>query len=219
MPKRTGDFDAWLFNELTNPRVAASYVNAAIEEDPDLLPVVLRDVAKAHRMAKVAEEANLARESVYDMLSDAGNPTLESLNGILKAVGLKIQVAPEVVESTPEACLSLSTGNSGVFGKPPDASEILGKAADIGVGVSSIGQFLILEQQPGTDVFTLSARNTFLAQSTTLNKQLAEEKILWNPAQLQQIGLKNRLTTEGSLTGSFFQGMPTTLSSNQQVGT
>lgn len=95
MPKRTGDFDAWLLGELTDPSVAASYINAAISEAPDLLPVVLREVATAHSMRRVAEKANVARESLYTILSKGGNPTLENLNGILRAVGLKIQVTPD----------------------------------------------------------------------------------------------------------------------------
>jgi probable addiction module antidote protein len=100
MPKRTGDFDAWLLNELTDPQLAASYVNAAISEDPDLLPVVLREVAKAHKMSKVAKEAGVARESLYPILSESGNPTLNNLNGILKAVGLRITVVPDSEESS-----------------------------------------------------------------------------------------------------------------------
>jgi probable addiction module antidote protein len=100
MPKRTGDFDAWLLNELTDPQLAAEYVNAAIREDPDLLPVVLREVAKAHTMKKVAEEAGVARESLYTSLSEVGNPTLTNLNGILKAVGLKIEVVPDSEKSS-----------------------------------------------------------------------------------------------------------------------
>jgi probable addiction module antidote protein len=95
MPKRTGDFDAWLLNELADPQLAANYVNTAIREDPDLLPVVLREVAKAHTMKKVAEYAGVARESLYTSLSEVGNPTLTNLNGILKAVGLKIEIVPD----------------------------------------------------------------------------------------------------------------------------
>jgi probable addiction module antidote protein len=89
--------------ELTDPQLAAEYVNAAILEDPDLLPVVLREVAKAHTMKRVAEQAGLARESLYTSLSEAGNPTLTNLNGILKAVGLKIEIVPDSVKpSVPE---------------------------------------------------------------------------------------------------------------------
>lgn len=103
MPKRTGDFDAWLLGELTDPQVAASYVNAAICKDPDLLPAVLREIAKAYTMKRVAKDAGVARESLYTILSEAGNPTLTSLNAVLKAVGLRLAVVPESAESNTEA--------------------------------------------------------------------------------------------------------------------
>jgi probable addiction module antidote protein len=102
MPKRTGDFNAWLLNELTDPEIAASYVSAAIREDQDVLPVVLREVAKAYTMKRVAEEAGIARESLYTCLSETGNPTLLNLNRILKAVGLKFDVIPDHVKPSGE---------------------------------------------------------------------------------------------------------------------
>jgi transcriptional regulator with XRE-family HTH domain len=43
-------------------------------------------------MAKVAEEAGIAREALYRSLSEEGNPRLETLTGILKALGLRIIV-------------------------------------------------------------------------------------------------------------------------------
>jgi len=110
MPKRTGDYDAWLLDELADPRVAASYVNAAICEDPDMLKVALRNVAKAHTMKKVAEEAGVARESLYTILSESGNPTLTNLNAVLKAVGLRIAVVLDSEESIVETQPSEPSG-------------------------------------------------------------------------------------------------------------
>jgi probable addiction module antidote protein len=100
MPKRTGDFDDWLLHELTDPEVAASYINTALSEDPDLLPVVLGEVAKAYTMKKVAKDAGVARESLYTILSAYGNPTLSNLIAVLKAVRLKIAVVPNSPDSS-----------------------------------------------------------------------------------------------------------------------
>jgi probable addiction module antidote protein len=140
MPKRTGDFDAWLMKELTDPQLAAEYVNAAILEDPDLLPVVLREVAKAHTMKRVAEEAGVARESLYTSLSEAGNPTLTNLNGILKAVGLKIKVAPESEESSAQQTVSELVVESRLHidSSVRKAIERLTKTGNISVGISQI---------------------------------------------------------------------------------
>jgi len=110
MPKRTGDFDEWLLHELTDPEIAASYINTAMADDPDLLPVVLREVARAYTMKKVAKDAGVARESLYTILSACGNPTLSNLTAVLKAVRLKIAVVPDsrdlgARESAPEHSL------------------------------------------------------------------------------------------------------------------
>jgi probable addiction module antidote protein len=99
MPKRTGEYDRWMVGQLTDPRLAASYINAAMAEDASMLKVALRNVAKAHTMKKVAKKAGVARERLYASLSATGNPTLANLIAILNAVGLAVQV----VANTPEA--------------------------------------------------------------------------------------------------------------------
>ncbi len=106
MPKRTGDYDSWMLGELTDPRLAASYINAAMSEDPSLLKVALGNVAKAHSMKKIAKEVGVARESLYTSLSECGNPTLSNLIAILKAVGLAMEVVARVPETQNNASIS-----------------------------------------------------------------------------------------------------------------
>jgi len=67
------------------PQFAVEYLKAAMEEtdDPEVLLIALRHVAKA---------AGLERESLYQALSEHGNPRLSTLLGIMKAVGLKLTV-------------------------------------------------------------------------------------------------------------------------------
>jgi probable addiction module antidote protein len=79
------------------PQFAAEYLKAAMEEtdDPEVLLVALRHVAIARGgVAKVAKAAGLERESLYQALSEHGNPRLSTLLGIMKAVGLKLTVEP-----------------------------------------------------------------------------------------------------------------------------
>ncbi len=95
MPKRTTSFRDELLADLADPQEAASYLNAAMEDSEEMFLVALRDVAEAKQMAKVAEGAGVARESVYRMLTAKGNPTYTSLLGILHAVGLKMAIAVE----------------------------------------------------------------------------------------------------------------------------
>src|SRR5207249_7570330 len=101
MPKRTSSFRDDLLADLADPREAASYLNAAMEDSEEMFLVALRDVAEAKQMAKVAEGAGVARESVYRMLTAKGNPTYTSLLGILHAVGLKMAITVEAVTSAP----------------------------------------------------------------------------------------------------------------------
>lgn len=151
MPKRTGDFDAWMLGELTDPQLAASYVNAAISEDPNTLKVALRNVAKAYTMKKVAEEVGVARESLYTSLSEAGNPTLANLNGILKAVGLKIAVTPDSEKSNKQepTPVLVVADRLPIDSGERKAIDGLTRAAKISVTIPRIDRFLGGEPQPG----------------------------------------------------------------------
>src|SRR5260370_31081393 len=94
MPKRTVNFKEQLLEDLANPNEAALYLNAAAEESEEMLLVALRDVAEAKQMAQVAEKAGVAREALYRMLSKYGNPTYNSLRGVLNALRSLMCFAP-----------------------------------------------------------------------------------------------------------------------------
>lgn len=90
---KTRPYREVLLANLTNPIEAEGYLNAVLEEYPEGFLKALRNVAQARQMAKVAQEAGLQRESLYRVLAEDGNPTLETLTAVLKAVGLKISIA------------------------------------------------------------------------------------------------------------------------------
>lgn len=94
MPKRTTDFREDLLADLTDPREAAHYLNAALMDSNEMLLVALRDVAEARQMSAVADEAGVAREALYRMLSRNGYPTYASLLGVLRSLSLGIQIVP-----------------------------------------------------------------------------------------------------------------------------
>lgn len=99
MNKSSRPYRPELLNALKDPEEAAEYLNAALEEDSnELFLLALRNVAEAHGMKRLAEDAQLNRESMYRMLSAQGNPQFASLCAILKPLGLKlsIQVKPAV---------------------------------------------------------------------------------------------------------------------------
>jgi probable addiction module antidote protein len=99
MPKRVTDYRKTLLDGLSDPLEAAHYLEAALEDSDEMFLVALRDVAEARQMAKVAEHAGVAREALYRMLREKGNPTYKSLASILEAVGLRLSVTP--IESNP----------------------------------------------------------------------------------------------------------------------
>jgi probable addiction module antidote protein len=83
-----------LINSLRDPHEAIAYLRAALDETdaPEVFLVALRNVAEARGMSKLAREAHLNREHLYDLLSKNGNPELSSLYAILSALGYKLSV-------------------------------------------------------------------------------------------------------------------------------
>ena len=98
MPKRTKPYREAKLARLSDPVESASCLNAAIEESEEDFPAALRDVAEANKVSAVATEAEVSRESVYRMLSEPGNTTYSGLNGILKALGLRMAITTAVIE-------------------------------------------------------------------------------------------------------------------------
>ena len=87
--------DDWLFEQLSDAKFAAEYINAASEDDdPKTYLTALRKVVEARGgMALVAERAHLSRETLYRTLSARGNPRIKTLSAVLKATGLRIGVS------------------------------------------------------------------------------------------------------------------------------
>lgn len=84
---------------LRDPDVAAEYLNYAFSsEDKAIILMAIRRVVDAQEggITKVAEKANLGRESMYKMLGPSGNPKLSSLNALMHGLGLKISIKPEI---------------------------------------------------------------------------------------------------------------------------
>ena len=97
MAKKITTYQEDLIEALKDPREAAAYLNAAMEEgDRALFLLALRNVAGAHGgMAAVAEKARLNRENLYRMLSKKGNPEIKSIVNLLHSMGLRLTVEPK----------------------------------------------------------------------------------------------------------------------------
>ena len=82
-----------LLEDLRDPAEAAAYLTVALEdESPDVFLLALRNVAEAHGFKRLAEAAELNRETMDRMLSDQGNPQLSSLTAVLQQLGLRLSV-------------------------------------------------------------------------------------------------------------------------------
>jgi probable addiction module antidote protein len=97
MVRGVGTYQEDLVNALKDPREAAAYLNAAIEEgDRAVFLLALRNVAEAQGgMAAVARKAHMNRESLYRMLSSKGNPEIRSILTLLNSMQLRLIVEPK----------------------------------------------------------------------------------------------------------------------------
>lgn len=99
MPKRTRDYHPWLLAKLANPQTAADYLNEAMSDSPAMFLKALRNIAQARRISSVARQAGVQRESLYRTLSNRGNPRLNTLNAVLRVLGLRIAIQAEDASS------------------------------------------------------------------------------------------------------------------------
>jgi len=80
---------------LDSDEAIAAYLEAAFEEgDPKFIAIALGNIARAKGMTSVAKDAGITREALYKSLSEKGDPKLSTLLGVMKALGLRVTVAP-----------------------------------------------------------------------------------------------------------------------------
>ena len=78
---------------LDSPERIAAYVEAAFEDgDPSLITHALGVVARARGMSQLAKEAGLSRDAMYKAFQPDGNPTLQTLTNVMKALGMRLSV-------------------------------------------------------------------------------------------------------------------------------
>ena len=70
-------------------------LNAALEAgDLDLILGALGEMARAHRMRRVAQETGLGRESLYKSMRGGSSPEFSTVLKVLRALGFRLQVSP-----------------------------------------------------------------------------------------------------------------------------
>ena len=91
MTTKTAPFDPAEF--LDDDASIAEFIDASLEEDNAAeLANALGIVARARGMTQLARDTGLSRESLYKALSQGGNPELDTLLRVMKALRLKLSV-------------------------------------------------------------------------------------------------------------------------------
>ena len=93
MALTTTRFDSAAY--LDSDEAVGAYLDEALETaEPAFIAQALGTVARARGMTQIAKDAGLSRESLYKALSAEGNPEFDTVIRVLRALGLRLSVAP-----------------------------------------------------------------------------------------------------------------------------
>lgn len=83
---------------LADPEVAVAYIRGCLKETGParsrLLLRALMNVARAQGISSLAKGSESRRRLIYKALADNGNPSITTIESILNAMGLAIDVRP-----------------------------------------------------------------------------------------------------------------------------
>lgn len=92
MPIETRPWDA--AETLNSPADIAAYLDAYLEDGtPEELLRAVKTIARSRGMTELARQTGISREALYRAFGDNGNPTLDTLLRVLKALGVRLAVA------------------------------------------------------------------------------------------------------------------------------
>lgn len=90
---KTTKFDVHDF--LKTEQEQASYMAAALEDgDPSLIAAAVGDIARARGASAFARDSDISRETIYKQFRPGGNPRLDTLAKAMRALGLRLTLAP-----------------------------------------------------------------------------------------------------------------------------
>lgn len=89
--KQATKWDASEYLESDEDMIA--YLNVALEDgDASVVAAALGDIARAKGMTQLARETGITRDGLYKALSPTGNPSFDTVQKVVKAFGLKLDV-------------------------------------------------------------------------------------------------------------------------------
>lgn len=79
---------------LDTPTDIAAYLDAYLEDGtPEELLRAVNTIARSRGMSELARQTGISRETLYRAFSESGNPTLDTLLRVMKALGVRLAVA------------------------------------------------------------------------------------------------------------------------------
>lgn len=113
MPK-THSYHDYLINSLQDIEETAAYIQAILEEttpEPELLLTVLRDIVKAQSQVSIIAEDDLQNwDQLQELLKASGGEEIYRFIGLLKALGLKTDIAASQSKTPEESINSREVG-------------------------------------------------------------------------------------------------------------
>jgi probable addiction module antidote protein len=95
---RAVSIEPTMLEALADPEVAAAYIRDCLQETGRaknrLLLRALMNVARAQGVSSLAKGSESRRRLIYKVLSDEGNPSIDTLESILNTMGLALDVRP-----------------------------------------------------------------------------------------------------------------------------
>ena len=79
---------------LNTPADIAAYLDAYLEDGtPEELLRALNTITRSRGISERARQTGISREALYRAFSESGNPTLDTLLRVMKALGVRLAVA------------------------------------------------------------------------------------------------------------------------------
>lgn len=80
-----------------NPDEAFEYLRASLEENADIPEAIIEAIKTVSKsldlsIEKLAKKSKIQPSTLYKALGENGNPTLETLIAVLKAMGLRLSI-------------------------------------------------------------------------------------------------------------------------------
>lgn len=95
---KTTPFDS--ADYLNDAEDIAAYLEAYFEDStPEELREALATIARSRGISDLARRSSVSRPGIYKALGHDGNPSFETIQAILGALGLRLKVVPAEVEA------------------------------------------------------------------------------------------------------------------------